>query len=121
MIINAKAMKKEWFIDLASHLWDKSYFTYVCNECGTDLILDAEHQVKNPFSRGRGYFCGSCQKTFDDSLVRLVKKPRAVTSTIGTDKNNDLVFQPIPENKEGSDLIEDEYSKYDQCFVLNIS
>lgn len=85
-------MKKERFIDLASLVDNKSQVTYVCKECGTDLILDAEYQIKNPFSRGNGYFCGSCQKTFDDSLVRLVKKPRAVTSTIGTNKNNDLVF-----------------------------
>jgi hypothetical protein len=114
MIINTRAMKKEQFIDLASLLEDKSHITYVCNECGTDLILDAEYQIKNPFSRGSGYFCGSCQKTFDDSLVRLVKKPRAVSSIIG-DKN-DLLFQPIPGDKEGSDLIEDEYSKYDSQF-----
>ena len=111
-------MKKERFIDLASQLWDKSHFTYVCNECGTDLILDAEYQIKNPYSRGRGYFCGYCQKTFDDSLVRLVKKPRAVSSTIGD--RNDLLFQPIPEDKEGSDLIEDEYSKYDEVFDANV-
>ena len=103
-------MKKERFIDLTSLLGDKSYITYVCKDCNTDLILDAEYQIKNPFSRGRGYFCGFCQKTYDDSLVRLVKKPKAVTSIIH-DKN-DLVFQPIPEDK-GLEPIEDEYKKYD--------
>ena len=112
MIKNTKAMKKERFIDLASPTDNKSYITYVCNECGTDLILDAEYQIKNPFSRGRGYFCGSCQKTYDDSLVRLTKKPRAVAATIGNMKN-DLVFQSVLEDK-GLDIVEDEYSKYDQ-------
>jgi hypothetical protein len=112
MIINTKAMKKEQFIDLASLIGNKSYITYVCNECGTDLILNSEYQIKNPFSKGRGYFCGSCQKTYDDSVVRLTKKPRAVASAIGDMKNDLVVFQSVLEDK-GLDIAEDEYSKYD--------
>jgi hypothetical protein len=115
MIINTKAKKNERFIDLASLLGDKSHITYICKDCNTGLILDAEYQIKNPFSRGRGYICGSCQKTYDDSIVRLPKKPRPLTSTIGDSSRNgnQPFFAPIPENKDGTDMIEDEYSKYD--------
>ena len=114
--------KQEKFIDLASATADadKSGIIYVCPNCDdTDLILDATHQVKSPFSKGRGYFCGSCQKTFDDSLVHLHKKPKAVTSTIGDfskGNNNSQVpiLEYISEDRGiGPDIIEDEYQKYD--------
>ena len=119
-----KEGKKEKFIDLTSAAvadTDKSNnVTYVCPDCDDDLILDASHQVKNPFSRGRGYFCGSCQMTFDDSLVHLHKKPKAVTSTIGdfSSGNNSNNLVPIVEYISEDrvidpDIIEDEYSKYD--------
>ena len=54
IMINIKAEKKERFIDLTSLLGDKSHISYICKEWGTDLILDTEYQVKNPFTRGKG-------------------------------------------------------------------
>jgi hypothetical protein len=63
---------------------------------------------------GTGYFCGSCNKTFDDSLVRLQKKPRAVTSTIGDPltRSQSIVFTHVAEDK-GFNTIEDEYARHD--------
>lgn len=76
-------------------------------------MIDASFKNKNPFAGGNGYFCSSCQKVFDSSLVHLHKKPKAVTSTIGDIRNQDLVFESVPEDKGISPIVEDEYKKYD--------
>ena len=109
MIVRQK-QKKGGFIDISSVTATANNITYLCSDCNDELILESTYQQKNPFSKGKGYFCGSCQKTYDDSLVKLVKKPKAVASTIG-DKNY-MVFQTVPEDK-GLDPMGDEYAKYD--------
>lgn len=107
--------KKEEFIDLSRTITaaNKAKVTYLCQDCGSDLILDASYKTRNPFAGGSGYFCTSCLKTYDDSLVRLPKKPKAVTSSIG-DPNlrNPFIIGTVPENKGFPEEF-DEYSKYD--------
>ena len=61
---------------------------------------------------GIGRVGGSCGKDYNASLVALHKKSKSVTSTIGTNNNNDLLVQSVPEDKD-LPPIEDEYVKYD--------
>ena len=110
-----EAREREKVINLAGAISkaDKSKTVYQCIDCGSDLILDQTFRLKNPHAGGTGYFCGPCNKTFDDALVRLPKKPKAVISSVG-DPNlrNIFMIATVPEDKG---LMEefDEYSKYD--------
>lgn len=107
--------KQEKVINLAGAISkaDKSKTIYQCLDCGSDLIKDLTFRLKNPHAGGTGYFCGPCNKTFDDALVRLRKKPKAVISSVG-DPNlrNIFMIGTIPENKGLIDEF-DEYEKYD--------
>ena len=86
---------------------------YNAPDCNNDLILDSSFRLKNPLAGGKGYWCGSCAKVFNISLVHLHKKPKAVTSTIGGTRNQDFIFQYVPEDKGINDQGYDEYTKYD--------
>jgi hypothetical protein len=80
------------------------------------LIKDASFQVKNPFTRGTGYFCQECGQTFDSSLVNLRKKPKAVGSTIVSSNTNAnaVFFSYVQEDKGVIDQdSHDEYTKYE--------
>ena len=50
--------KKEEFIDLSRTITaaNKAKVTYLCQDCGSDLILDASYKIRNPFAGGSGYF-----------------------------------------------------------------
>ena len=113
--MNVKKKQGEKVINLAGAISkaDKSKTVYQCIDCGSDLILDQTFRLKNPHAGGTGYFCGPCNKTFDDALVRLPKKPKAVISSVG-DPNlrNIFMIATVPENK-GLEKEFDEYSKYD--------
>ena len=111
---------EEGFIDLASTMQGAKHANAVfqCPHCNNvDLIKDASFQVKNPFTRGTGYFCSECGQTFDDSLVNLRKKPKAVNSIIAVNGNNypnAVFFSYVQEDKGVIDVDQyDEYAKYD--------
>lgn len=112
-----KQNREEMFIDLASTIAEakKANVIYVCPDCSNDLILDTTFSMKNPFAGGDGYWCMNCQNTFDSSLVRLAKKPKPVTSTIGDTNNNnnnqDFLFEHIPE-QSGFDYSSEGYDPY---------
>jgi hypothetical protein len=107
--------KDEKFTNLAGAISkaDKAKTVFQCIDCGSDLIKDLTFRLKNPHAGGIGYFCGPCNKTFDDALVRLPKKPKAVISSVG-DPNlrNIFMIATVPENKGLAEEF-DEYSKYD--------
>ena len=100
--MNVKKKQGEKVINLAGAILkaDKARTIYQCIDCGSDLIVDLTLKLKNPHASGTGYFCGPCNKTFDDALVRLPKKPKAVISSVA-DPNlrNIFMIATIPEDK----------------------
>jgi hypothetical protein len=111
-------------IDLASTLkeaQDESK-TYICSECGNDLVYDKTYRLRNPFA-GEGFFCSNINKCSmfgkiqDISLVKLKVKPRPVKGAISNlkDASQEVMISFVDENKGGLS-IENEYEKISQRF-----
>ncbi|MGI0043493.1 MAG: hypothetical protein ACRD47_07260 [Nitrososphaeraceae archaeon] len=111
-------------IDLASALQQQKEEskTYICSECGTDLVQDTTFRLRNPHG-GEGYYCPNINnskrcslfgKVLDISLEKLKVKPRPVKGAISNlkDATQEVMIDFIQENK-GMVIEEDEYKKYD--------
>jgi hypothetical protein len=108
-------------IDLAStqkEAQDESK-TYICSECGKDLVLDTTYRLRNPYG-GEGYYCSNINKcsmfgkVLDISIEKLKVKPRPVKGAISNlrDASQESIIETIAEDKGLQQPIEDEYDKY---------
>jgi hypothetical protein len=80
---------------------ESSQFFYLSYDDPIDTIPPPLYVPFIVSTKSISFICSSCNKTFDDSLVRLVKKPRAVTS-IGDPRtqNQDVMFECLPEDRQ---------------------
>lgn len=93
--------------------------TYICSECGKDLVHDKTYRLRNPYG-GEGYLCSNINKcslfskVLDVSVDKLKVKPRPVKGAVSNlrDASQENMITFIDEDK-GLGLEHDSYEKYD--------